>query len=132
MNKMKKHALRKRCRHCVQIDFSRYIITVLGATVASLNVSIVQHNHAYAGTINVDCYSNSDGTVSCKRLNDGEWFDCARSIGGARTCKSREVVRGVDAPITCIDNGANVFSCTNNASKNNQSDGLPLGSSSVF
>ena len=105
---------------------------VLGIGLMLLSASIVGPDRVRAGAIDVDCISNSDGTVSCKRLNDGEWFDCARSIGGTRTCKSRNVVQGVDAPITCIDNGANVFSCSNSASKNNQSDGMSLNTGSVF
>ena len=108
------------------------IFPILSIGLMALSASIVGLDRVRASAIDVDCISNSDGTVSCKRLNDGEWFDCARSIGGASTCKSREVVQGVDAPITCIDNGANVFSCTNSASKNNQSDGLSLGTGSVF
>ena len=108
------------------------VFPILGIGLMVLNASIVGLNRVRASTIDVDCISNSDGTVSCKRLNDGEWFDCARSVGGTRTCKSRNVVQGVDAPITCIDNGANVFSCTNSASKNNQSDGMSLSTGSVF
>lgn len=65
-----------------------------------------------ANEVNVECYGNGDGTVSCQRLSDGEWFDCARSVGGVSTCRSREVVPGRDDPITCTNNGAGVFSCT--------------------
>ena len=84
---------------------------------------------ASADEVNVECYSNGDGTVSCQRLSDGEWFDCTRSIGGVSTCRSREVVPGRDAPITCTNNGAGVFSCTSTA--RNQGGGS-LPSTSVF
>lgn len=84
---------------------------------------------ARGNEVNVECYSNGDGTVSCQRLSDGEWFDCARSIGGVSTCQSREVVPGRDAPITCTNNGAGVFSCTSTAQ--NQGGGN-LPGTSVF
>ena len=108
------------------------IFLILGIGLMALSASIVGLDPVRASAIDVDCISNSDGTVSCKRLNDGEWFDCARSVGGTRTCKSRNVVQGADAPITCIDNGANVFSCSNSVSKNKQSDGMSLSTGSVF
>jgi hypothetical protein len=69
-----------------------------------------------ADVVNVECFGNGDGTASCQRLRDGEWFDCARSIGGVSTCQSREVVPGRDAPITCISDGGGIFTCTSSAS----------------
>ena len=63
-------------------------------------------------TINVDCFNNGDGTSSCQRLSDGEWFDCARSVAGVSSCRSREVVPGIDGPMTCTNNGEGIFTCT--------------------
>jgi len=82
-----------------------------------------------ASVVNVDCYSNGDGTVSCQRLRDGEWFDCARSMGGVSTCKSREVVPGRDEPITCTSDGGGIFTCTSAA---RQRSGQSIPGTSVF
>ena len=77
------------------------------AIMALLNLS-----GALANVVDVSCISNGDGTTSCQRLSDNEWFDCLRSIGGTSVCKSREMVQGLDDPITCTNDGGGIFSCT--------------------
>ena len=88
-------------------------LTRLALITAAL--SALAPSPVLADVVNVECFSNGDGTASCQRLRDGEWFDCARSIGGVSTCQSREVVPGRDAPITCISDGGGIFSCTSTA-----------------
>ena len=80
-------------------------------------------SRAKADVVNVECFSNGDGTTSCQRLSDGEWFDCARSVAGTSSCRSREVVPGLDAPITCTNNGAGIFTCTNSAGSTGKGQG---------
>ncbi len=84
---------------------------------------------ALANVVNVECFGNGDGTTSCMRLRDGEWFDCARSVGGVSTCKSREVVPGRDDPITCSSVGGGIFTCT---SKARNPSGSSMPGTSVF
>ena len=64
-----------------------------------------------ANQVNVDCYSNSDGTKSCQRISDGEMFVCTPSIGGVSTCRSLELVRGLDTPLTCTKGSSGVHTC---------------------
>lgn len=98
-------------------------------TRLAIATAILTSPSAYANVVNVECYGNGDGTTSCQRLSDGEWFDCIRSVGAVSTCNSREVVPGRDEPITCTNNGAGIYSCTNTA---RQSSGDMLPGTSVF
>lgn len=65
---------------------------------------------AVAQDVNVVCYSNSDGTTSCERLNDGKWFVCVPSVGRTSTCQSDDG----DA-ITCVRLGDGVSRCSSAA-----------------
>jgi hypothetical protein len=103
--------------------------TIKLLAACSLGAVAMMPTPSSANVVNVDCYGNGDGTVSCQRLRDGEWFDCASSVGGVSTCKSREVVHGHDAPITCTEDGGGIFSCT---SVSRQALGDSLPSTSVF
>jgi hypothetical protein len=102
--------------HCL-IAWKRFILSV--AALAALAPSA-----ALANVVNVECFSNGDGTTSCQRLRDGEWFDCARSIGGVSTCVSRDVVPGRDDPITCTMDGGGIFTCTS-ASRGTSGSNMP-------
>ena len=64
-----------------------------------------------ANQVNVDCFSNGDGTISCQRISDGEIFVCTPSIGGVSTCRSLELVRGSDTQITCTKGSSGVHTC---------------------
>ncbi len=107
----------------------RATATTKWLVACSLGILTMLPTPSSADVVNVDCYGNGDGTVSCQRLRDGEWFDCARSVGGVSTCKSREVVPGRDDPITCTNDGGGIFTCT---SLSRQPVGDSLPSTSVF
>ena len=66
---------------------------------------------ANANQVNINCYSNGDGTNSCQRVGDGEMLVCTPSIGGVSTCRSLELVRRLDAPITCTKGSSGVHTC---------------------
>lgn len=106
------------------------VLTIINRLAAcSFAAIVLLPTPGSANVVNVECFSNGDGTVSCQRLRDGEWFDCTSSTGGVSTCLSREVVPGRDDPITCTNDGGGTFTCT---SASRQGVGDPLPSTSVF
>ena len=72
---------------------------------------------ANANQVNVNCYSNGDGTNSCQRVGDGEMFVCTPSIGSVSTCRSLELARGLDTPITCTKGSSGVHTCVGSSQK---------------
>lgn len=96
-----------------------------GLAITSLTLAVLLAGAGAAEELNVTCYGNRDGTLSCQRLQDGKWFVCVASVGRTSTCRSDD-----GEPITCIRTGDGVSECRSNARARTGFEELP--SLSVF
>lgn len=88
--------------------------------MVSLSLGLLQAGAGAADEINITCYGNRDGTLSCQRLRDGKWFVCVASVGRTSTCRSDD-----GEPITCIRTGDGVSECRTTARPRTGFEELP-------